>query len=273
MRLEKQQLRDQAGQFYDRAADFFRQRQDAIRQSLQEMPKTLNPATQSALIDQREQLRAEYIQVQLVAATITYEKAALVKEQTEKHHELLKQAAEAYGQTAEKYRGRLAGLYALLYQGRCYEDLGDRKQALALYEQLLEQPGSSDELRPLITKAVRRAMECRMHQTVGQLDRAIQEGEKWIGEIRQDEQEDPDWLELRWWVGQANYTKAKLPDTSPPERQRLLANARGHLTEVSRSGGAWAEDAQGLLAQLYGAGRSEARRRRNGGKKARAEDL
>ncbi len=253
---DKQPLYAKARQLYDQAQDLFQKSQQTIRQRLEAIPKSLDPKKQAALIEERDALQAEYIESQLAAATIAYEKASTFKDSPEQYRRLVAEAARAYGDIAQKYRSRLAGLYSVLFRGRCYQDIGDYKKALEDYEELLQQPDPSEELRLLRTKALARAMECWMHDTVKQVDRAIEQAEPWLADARQNEEADADWLTVRWLLSKALVQKAASLENGT-EKSRLLAQARKAAQLVSRQSGEHAQEAKQLLAQLQGTSDAE----------------
>ena len=239
-----------ARQLYDQANQLFQNRLQTIREQLTALPKSIDPKKQAALLEQRNQLRAEYVQSQLVAALIMYEKAATLKNNEQQYRQSLSEAADAYGEIAKKYRNRLAGLYSVLYRGRCYQDLGDFKQALSYYEELLQQPDPSDEFRRLRTKALMRAMQCWLEESVGGLETALEQGDRWIAQARQNEQNDPAWLAIRWLLSQASFEKAAALKDNQSESNRWLARARKQAKFVARQPGEYAPQAKQLLAQM-----------------------
>lgn len=248
----KKTLYAEASQFFDRAEQLFQQRRETIRKRLLEMPKSIDPKKQPSLIEQREQLRAEYVHVQLITATIIYERAAMLKDDASKYRKQLEKAAEAYAGVAEKYRSRLPGLYAVLYRGRCYQDMGDCQRAVSIYQELLDEPDSSDGLRRLKAKALKRAMQCWLDSSIHQSDKAITQADQWLAEIRPDEQDDADWLEIRWLLGNTLHDKATASKMNVTEKNRLLAAARQQIREVSRHSGEHAQEAKQRLAQWHG---------------------
>ena len=60
-----------------------------------DMRKSTGLKDQPELINQREQLRAEYVHVKLILATIVYEKARIVKDRQSTFRKLLQEAADA----------------------------------------------------------------------------------------------------------------------------------------------------------------------------------
>ena len=243
-------LRKEAGQFYDRAEGLYQRRRDSIRASLEEMPKSIDPKKQAALLQQRGLLRADYVRLQLILAKIKYDKASIEKSRQKAYRKQLKEAADLFGDIAEKYRLRLLnGQYAVLYQGRCYHDMGDYEQALSLYGELLQEQDSSDGFRRLKTKALKRAMQCWLHESVNQLEMSIETGQQWVAEIRDNEESDPDWLEIRWLLGNALRRKATTEKHSRADTNRILGAARQQLRSISSNPGPHVREAKQLLAQ------------------------
>ena len=89
------------------------------------------------IIDQREQVRADFLQTQLFSAAVLEESADVMDKSTQEYQDTLVGAAEEYRAVYEKYRTRLAGLYARMYQGRSLQKIGRTAEALKCYEELL----------------------------------------------------------------------------------------------------------------------------------------
>jgi cellulose synthase operon protein C len=102
----------------------------------------------------RDILRTDYLQAQLLAAAVKEETADTKKPGSPEYKALVTTAAEQYGEVYDKYRTRLAGLYARMYQGRCSQKLGNHKDALSYFGELLEQPDNPEEFRTLKTKTL-----------------------------------------------------------------------------------------------------------------------
>src|SRR5690606_20773630 len=139
-----------ANGLYQQAYESFDSTQKGIAKKLEALGP--NPPDPKA-VELRDTLRIDYLQTQLLAAAIREEMADTVEKDAAKYKETLTAAAKEYGEIYDKYRTRLAGLYARMYQGRCHQKMGDDKEALSYLSELLEEPDSADEVRTLKTKA------------------------------------------------------------------------------------------------------------------------
>lgn len=226
----KPALMKEARAFFDESLQQFIASEEEIRKKLESLPKVLDPQKDAKRIAYRDELRADYVKVQMVQAVIMYETASTAVDKKEKD-ELLKRAADAYGEIHKKYRRLLAGLYARLQQGRCYEEMGGEKnitEALSYYTELLDQPKEPDPFRVLRTKTMLQAMQCWLSDDVKEkkLDVAITAADPWVKEIRPNENKDEDWLKLHYELARAYKLKMATLNAKAPERGRFQTEAR-----------------------------------------------
>ncbi len=226
----KPALLKEARAFYEQAFEAFKESQDGIAKKIESLPKNLDPKRDKARIEYRDELRGDYVKVQMVQATILHEMAETAVDAKDKG-ELLKRAADAYGEIYKKYRRRLAGMYALLQQGQCYQEMGGEKnitEALAFYQELLENPFEEQPLRVLRTKVMVQAMQAWLHpdQKDKKVDPALVTASEWIGQIRPDEFRNDDWLKLYLETGRAYKVKlAEFADEKDPKRALAMKSA------------------------------------------------
>lgn len=242
-------LTQQARDLFGRAREVFQQNKEQLGSRLEQMPKALADDRDTELIKQRDQLRAEYVEAQFVAAMIEFELAQTHAPDSEPARQGLEAAEKAFGVVAEKYRRRVAGLSAVFFQGRCRWQLGDPKGALAFYEELLELSDDEPALRSLKTKALCHAVDCWLHADLKQLPLAIEKAEARLKQQRPDEQEDPDWLALQLRLAQAHMQQAAAETSASAKSERQLA-ARRLAVEVAKRPGETQPQAQELLSQL-----------------------
>ncbi|MCO6453903.1 MAG: hypothetical protein J5I93_01195 [Pirellulaceae bacterium] len=249
------ELLGQARGMYEEAFKVFDLAQEDLRVKLEGIPTVLDPKTQKDLIDSRDQMRRDYLQVQILAAAMKEEMANTAQEGSEDHTRLLTEAAAAYGDIYEKYRTRLAGLYARMYQGRCNQKLKKLVDALSFYAELLEQPDSPDAFRGLKTKTLLLAMQCWLDESQKKYAEAVAQGEAWVAKARPIEAQDPEWLQLRLLTAQAyKLYSDDLKKTAPkdPQVNRAISEARKLANDVARYPGDLQQEARKLLSQLRG---------------------
>ncbi len=241
-------LKQEARSILDQAGKIFNENRDSIRVRLEDMPKALDPDKDSDRIAERDRLRAEYVQAQFVAAMIQYERAQTYDPSTAEFRKGMERSGKLFGVVAQKYRRRLAGLSAVLFQGRCRQALSDPKGALSYYEDLLTLPEGEPVLRPLQTKALRSAIECWLDEQVNQKKLAIKRAEEWIQQQRPNERGDADWLAIKLRLAQAYREQSK--DERGRTRTAMVADARRLAVDVAKQNSEFQTAAQEMLTSF-----------------------
>ena len=198
---------------------------------------------------QREDQRARYVQIQMDMAKLQFEKATTVKENSTAYRRELKDAAQAFGEIADKYRRWAAGLQAQLFRGRCYQEMQAWQDALADYEHLLAHEPETEAVARLRAKALERAIECWCHDDLRRYDAAIERGEAWLLAAKEQKPGDEDALAIHWQLARAYQLKGEAA-AAETERRAQHANARKHAQTVARFPGTSQHAAQSLLTQL-----------------------
>ena len=146
---------------------------------------------------------------------------------TKRHTATAKKLSELY----EKYSRWLVGFYARLYEGRCYQALGDYQRALGCYEELISQSSVHPAFRKLIAAAYGYQAECLIAQ--GKLDMAIANATLWLKAAQDTETDMPEWLLVRFELAEALRAKAESADTKPSEKRSLIVAARDAYRAVA----------------------------------------
>ena len=251
---DKAALLSEAKTVYEDAYKVFAKSQNDLKEKLAQMQAGISPNDKEA-VELRDQLRADYLQAQLLAAAIREEAADTVPKGSKEYDAMLTDAANLYGEIYEKYRQRLAGLYARMYQGRCNLEMGKYKDALSYFGELLEQPDEPDAFRVMKTKTLTLAVECWFNSKPPLYAEAVKRLDPWIDDVRPNEAKTAEWLELRLALAKAQWAvaeEAKEKKASDPEAKRLEREARSHAQFVSRVTGDWQEEARELLAAWGG---------------------
>lgn len=249
---DKATLLSEAGSLYDEAFNVFEKAKVDLKETLSGMVTI--PESEKAKLKLRKQLRADYLQAQLLAAAIKEEKADSVQKGSAEYNTLLTTAAGLYAEINKKYRSLLAGQYAQMYLGRCNQKMGKYKDALSFYDDVLSQP-EIDEFRPVKTKTFLLALECWRKSDPPLYAVAVQKLEPWIEKARPNEEKTENWLELRLELAKIQWELAQqLKETDPKDAQvrRLVNDARKNATIVSRVKGDLQRDAQSFLAEKVG---------------------
>ena len=194
-----QALKAEARQLYAQAFKECGLLEAAVTKELDLIPKVLDmrDREEAKLAERRKQLRADNLQTELLAAAIREEAADTVPAGSKAWSDYLVEAAGLYDAIYKKYRSRLAGLYARMYQGRCNHRLGRTKDALGHYGELLDQPSSPEAFWNLKTKTLRLAMDSWLDPQERKYVEAIKQASGWIEAAPRSTQRSPDMLAIR----------------------------------------------------------------------------
>ncbi|MBC8355923.1 MAG: hypothetical protein H8E66_28435 [Planctomycetes bacterium] len=256
---DKPKLLKEANALYEQGYGVFTGMQEAVRVQLERIPKVLDlkDKRQASMAERRTQLRADYLQTQLTAAAIREEMADTVPEGSEEFKRLLTEAATQYDEIYKKYRTRLAGLYARMYQGRANQRIGKLQDALGYYGELLDQPDEPEAFRLLKTKTLRLAMEGWLHPSEKKYVEAIKRGADWVKKSRPTDDRNVDWLAIRLSLAKAYKMQADAADVG---EKRIItqatSDAKKQANFVASKGGEFQEEARQLVAALGGPDRT-----------------
>ena len=180
----------------------------------------------------RLDLRARLAQVRVLSARLLHEQAMIHPAGSPERKKLNQQAAQQLAELYEKYSRWVVGLYAHLYEGRCYRLLGEESLALGCFEDLISQPATTRELRGLVTLAQAEMAALRLE--AGEPSRALAGPAEWLDSLPQDESSSVETAPLHYWVGKAALAEADVADNSQVQRRRLLTQAREHFAVAGR---------------------------------------
>ena len=251
------ELLTQAQSQYDRAFEVFSKSKEAIKVQLEEMRAPLDPDTQQKEIRIRDELRRDYLQMQLVSAILLEQAAETAEVGSEKYTDYLTRAAGAFKEIYGKYRQLQAGIYAHLYEGHCLQKLGKLEDALANYADVLRQP-DGDAFRDAKTNALVFALECWLDETQKKYAEAVSRGNAYVATIRGNESSESVWFKLRFLVARANKLYGDELVAKDP-KDELADQSYRQATQILRAlikiPSTYRADARTLLASLPGGAR------------------
>lgn len=259
----KAELMAEARGLFEQGEEVYQQSVEFYRNELKVLPNAIDQQQQPDLFEKRQELRGEFIQSLLQVATIKYERAKTYDLESAEGKKLLQEAAEEFGELYEDYRLWLAGLYARLYQGRCYQDLKDYKKAISYYEDLLNQPAEDPNFRVLIAKTYVQLAECLLAQVedlsgdekAAKLEELITRSFEWATKPRGQEAQMEDWLGIQYYVAYAQNELANHLDeaddpTTRAQRSQLRKSAKRLAKDAMSVPSDYRKRAQDLYAKL-----------------------
>ncbi|HEX3656498.1 MAG TPA: hypothetical protein VHV55_11855 [Pirellulales bacterium] len=236
----------EAGRVFGEAEKKFKLRLESFEGLSEKDPKN------KAKVEARDQLRRDAIQSQMYSGGVLQEMAGTFADGSDDSKKLLQQAADKYESIYQAYRRRLAGLQARIKQAECYREMGDTKQALALYADILNQPDDKEDIRELKATALYLSMEAWTSPTENKAELAASKGEQWLRAAHGPEDRKPQWLATRYFAALAHKQLADALKPNDPKRDQQLAAAKDHATRVARVASPYQDAAKALVAQLAG---------------------
>ena len=126
--------------------------------ALAKLPRFIDPRDK-AKVQERDELRRSLLETQLALAGAAMEIARTFPPGESENKANLAGAAKQYGAIFDKHHNDLAGLYARLGQARCWKELGQTDQAMAVFVELLSQPDGPEALAVLKNQTTLAALE------------------------------------------------------------------------------------------------------------------
>lgn len=96
---------------------------------------------------QRQSAHNALMDATLQRALVDYEDSQTHEPKSEPRQQLLTKAMTAFEDTYKRYRTQLSGLYARMWQAKCYEENGNLGEAMGVYNELMDH--TAPELRSL----------------------------------------------------------------------------------------------------------------------------
>lgn len=229
---EKEALRKEAQSLFAEAEKVFSTAEAKFQSEYDAFPNFID-AQDKERKEAKAQVRENLILSMLSVGRVIYEASKAYPPKSSEYKKHLNRAAEEFEAAFKQWRRTPAGLYARMNQGRCLQDLGDTKQALSYYGELLVQPDEPQVFRDLKAKVLQLAMECWNSEKEKQYNETITKGEQWLQNTRGNEDRTPEGLAIRWRVAQAYDMRADELEDNDPQKNRDLKAALDHATVVS----------------------------------------
>jgi hypothetical protein len=255
---EKLQLMSEARDFYLQALKVFEGLTTELATKLKAYPASLDQKKEPKKFEEREQYRKDYLQSLLLAAATREELAETYSEGNADRTKALETAAKEYGEIYDKYRTRLAGLYARMYQGRCLQKLGKHKDALGYFNELLANPDGEQAFRTLRVKVTELAIDSWIDQKL-YLEVIDKSKEKrpfqLVDSARPAEDKSEEFMGIRLGIARAIklYTdELKAKDPKDPNIKKALTDGRKLVDYVTKFPGKYRDQARQMLPDFGG---------------------
>ncbi len=241
--------------FFADARDIFQRAEATYSAALEKLPPTSSSEARGDTGSQRQEYRARVAQLRFLAAQTQFESAQSYPPEADEFRKLNESAAQDLSAIYDEFaRTLLVGLYARLYEGRCYQAIGSYQLALGCYEEIIGKDNVLPPFRKLIASAVHRKAEVLIAEK--KYGDAINACRAALKGAHKDEEKQPEWLSLRYILGEALTKKSEALPAESAEQRRLLVEAREAYRMVSKSPGEYQLAARAAATTFGGAEKS-----------------
>jgi hypothetical protein len=238
--------------YFAEARKVFQAAHDRYKEAYDKFDKYYDPVKQKAKHEAREVAYLNYIQAQLNLAVMTYEEAQTWDKGSTENKKLLTEAANTFDKIHGQYRQMIAGLYARMWQGKCFEEQDDLNKALGVYNELLGHGGDKPpkSLKELQDRVRHFRLVCLNREQRKDYAVVIEEAEEWLKKNRGPAANTRTGLGIQWELVRALELLAKKEETGEKEKNRLLQQALTIARGINRYAGEYKDGSTAMIARL-----------------------
>jgi hypothetical protein len=240
-----------AVKFYTEAHELFGETIKELAGILETMKGARTAANDTKQINYREQTYNEYQRAQLFSAMALENRGRSRVPKSPDWTKDLEAAAKLYSDMAVKETyNPIIKTYSVFYRSGVLEQLGKLDDAADGYQRVLDTEGL-DSLRMRQTEAITRLIP--ILTTQNKLPVAIERGDRWDAQIRPDERQEPEVLEMRVALNRAKLLyirELEKKDKNDKIASKLNRDVREQLRTLVRLPGAHQDEAKKLMSEL-----------------------
>lgn len=229
MEIDRAALQKRALQQIAEARRHYQVAHDRYKQVFELYPKFIDSVAEPDQFAARKKAENNYMRVQYELAICRYEQAKASENRSSDARILFAVAAADFERVHTKYRSVIVGLYARLWQGKCFEEVDDLRKALGIFNELLGHPGTSPTMQKLQNQARRFRLICLNHEQRKDYHLVGQEAKRWLSENKLQHKTTVG-LGIRWELACAQFKLSADPNAKELDRQayqeQALENAR-----------------------------------------------
>lgn len=228
------QSRKRARELIAQARSIFQSAHDRHQAAWEKFPPHVDERDKE-LRAKRDRVETNFLRAQLDLALCTYEEARTYDNEPAKHQELMTRAADEFEAIHQKYRSQGVGLFARMWQGKCFEEQDDLRKALGIYDELLGHPGTSKTMQMLQDQVLWFRLICLNHPERRDQDSelVINEAGEWL-KLDKSRTRSEVGFGIRWERCRAHEYLSDRRELSPQERTKHLRLALDDAQQISR---------------------------------------
>jgi hypothetical protein len=251
--LALDEVRNASLEHFDHAMTLAADLLTRVTERLASMPKPVVAMADPELKVERQELSDRKVETEFLIALLTFRRSEAFDANSSERNATLDDASDKFGELIAAYEIKsVVGATSRFYQGRCAQEQGDFAKAQGCYEDLLrEPPGDRPELRALAARAARYDAECLIE--LDKLDDAIRVGKKYLADMKPEERERAEWLEVAFQLASAYKKQLAEPGQRPAVTKRMETEMRELLRNVAAHPNDYQFDARLALASSLNA--------------------
>ncbi|MEW4487388.1 hypothetical protein AB1L42_04870 [Thalassoglobus sp. JC818] len=240
--------RQNARDLIQQARGIFQQAVGQHEKAVKAFP-TFIPPENKEMRAERAEAESQFMEAELDLTQCKYWEAQTYDRGSEQHKKILTEAAFEFEKIHERYRSQLGGLYARMWQGKCFEEQDEIGIALGIYEEILGHEGRSDAMRSLKDSALRFRLICLNHEQREDYKLVVLEAEEWLRDARTRSRTDVG-LGIQWELCRALEVLGVDRTLSETERRNNLTEALNRARTIARFPGELKTPASAMIQRL-----------------------
>lgn len=247
---EQEKQREEARKFITKARDVYQTAKEQFESAYNEFKgQFLDEKKDAEQFEIRRKAEQNFIQAQFDLALCLYQEARTYEAGSQPFLAELNKAAEEFEAIHSKYRSQGAGLFSRIMQGKCFEEQGELRRALGIYDEILGHPGESETMKTLKAQTfffkliVLNTDEKKEHKLV------VSEATKWL-EANRRESKTSYGLGIQWERARALEILGSTGDLPEEERDQYLEQAYSEAREISLYAGEFRDPATAMTQRL-----------------------
>ncbi len=248
---QKGDFQKRARAHFVEARKVFQAAHDRYKEAYDKFDKFIDKAKDKVKYEARELPYRNYIQAQLNLAVITYEEAQTYDKGSANNKKLLTAAADSFEQIHARYRQQVGGLYARMWQAKCFEEQDDIVKALGIYNELLGNGDgkSGPALKRLQDMVLQFELICLNHEQRKDYHVVIDKAQEWR-KANRGMAASRIGLGIQWEMVRALEMLAKKEETGEAERNKLNQQALTAARVINRFPGEFKDGSTAMIQKL-----------------------
>gem|GEM_PF-4207210 len=243
----REDLRQQARSLFDEATKSFSDAKSGFTAAFKAFPAYI-PESDRKQRDAKSAAQINLMESHLQLGMTEYERAQSYDKISPAYRQTLESAVKTFGDVHTQYRFLLGGLFARVWQGKCYEEMGEFSKAEGCYQELVEHEDRDAPAMQALQRQVQ-YFQIILYNKRGDHVLAVDAARRWLIDHRNQRRTEMG-AGVLYEQAQGLIHDATAESTRATERGRLLGEAMEVLAEIVRHNSIYKQPAI-VLQQKY----------------------